>query len=212
VGAAYSSARIEAATERSNHQWAEMKNDDFAAREAEQERGVYEAKMLRDARLDDEYHAARTAVPSSEPQRTYIANRRAERGLDALPFTGTKQQASAEIERLLAIPRPAQPVTPKVPDGKYAVVHNGELKFYVVNTPIAGKWAGRTFVDVYASDETHPVRGATAAAVLELIAADPLAASSAYGRETRRCGVCNRKLTKKSSRDAGIGPVCAERF
>lgn len=48
-------------------------------------------------------------------------------------------------------------------------------------------------------------------AAIEKIAADPSAASSRYGHEFERCGVCGRGLRKDESRAAGIGPVCAGR-
>src|SRR5882762_5721631 len=55
--------------------------------------------------------------------------------------------------------RPAIVKAATVPDGRYAIDHsNGVVKFYVVNTPTEGKWAGYTFVKVQASDEEWPVR------------------------------------------------------
>lgn len=39
-----------------------------------------------------------------------------------------------------------------------------------------------------------------------------LAEMAAFGQAFGRCGHCNRKLTKKESREAGIGPVCATMY
>lgn len=41
------------------------------------------------------------------------------------------------------------------------------------------------------------------------IAADPLEAAVAYGRETGTCACCGRQLTDPKSVERGIGPVCA---
>lgn len=107
---------------------------------------------------------------------------------------------------------PAAPL-PDVPAGRYAVDNaEGVLRFYVVDRPDEGRWAGRTFVSVLASDERHPVKGDAARAVLAKIAEDPRAASIRFGRELGVCGVCGRTLTDEASRAAGIGPVCAGKF
>jgi hypothetical protein len=104
-------------------------------------------------------------------------------------------------------------VLPDVPAGHYAVDNaEGILRFYEVDRPTEGRWAGRTFVSVLASDERHPVKGAAGAAVLAKIAEDPMAAMLRYGQEIGRCGHCNRTLTDEASRARGIGPVCAGRM
>lgn len=102
-----------------------------------------------------------------------------------------------------------------VPAGRYAVVLNAEThyRFFKVDTPTEGRWAGYTFVDEQASDEHWPVRGARKGEVLDAIrAAGPLEAMKAYGREIGECGHCGRTLTDPASIAAGIGPVCAGRM
>jgi Family of unknown function (DUF6011) len=141
--------------------------------------------------------------------------------LDAFPAR-TVADASEAIERAkrtldrlkAAAPAPVAPVAPvAVADGHYALVDaDGVTKFYEVNSPTQGKWAGRTFVAVQASDERYPIRGAAAKAILAAIAADPKAALVRYGHAIGKCGVCNRTLTDEASRAAGIGPVCAGRL
>ncbi len=42
--------------------------------------------------------------------------------------------------------------------------------------------------------------------------ADPKAAAIAYGIETGVCCICNATLTNKASIEAGIGPICSEKF
>src|SRR5688572_7721485 len=77
--------------------------------------------------------------------------------------------------------------------GRYAVEHDGVLKFYKVDKPTEGRWAGYTFVEVQASDETYPVRNRNAREeILALIAVDPQAAMVRYGMELGHCGHCGR--------------------
>lgn len=102
---------------------------------------------------------------------------------------------------------------PLVPSGRYAIEREGTLKFYKVDRPTEGRWAGKTFVSVQASDELHSVRSYTERrAILVEIAKDSQAAMERYGRELGRCGHCGRTLTNEESRARGIGPVCAQRM
>jgi hypothetical protein len=48
-------------------------------------------------------------------------------------------------------------------------------------------------------------------AILKVIA-DPAESALAYGRRTGDCAVCGRSLVATDSVDAGIGPVCAEKY
>lgn len=166
---------------------------------------------------------AASAQPlASEKQRNFITKLMQERGFDSTAIENvlkgcTMGQASDKIRILLDTPKATQTVVaakvvaPKVPAGRYAVVIDGVTKFFKVDTPTEGRWAGRTFVKIQASDELHAVRGDTARQVLELIAKDPEAASKLYGREIGACGVCGRTLTDEESRANGIGPICAEK-
>lgn len=100
-----------------------------------------------------------------------------------------------------------------VPAGRYAVEMDGVLKFYRVDRPTEGAYAGRVFVKVQASDELHRLPWSAQQAVLHAIAgAGAKAASIRYGQELGRCGVCNRTLTDADSIASGIGPVCASKF
>lgn len=136
----------------------------------------------------------------------------------------TKKVASGAIEMLLKRPKLNIPrqgsgynvasnrncPLPDVPAGRYAVEHDGVLKFYRVDKPTEGRWAGWTFLNVQASDEWYPVKAFDyKREVLESIAVDPQAASARYGHELGQCGICGRTLTDEESRARGIGPVCA---
>lgn len=132
-----------------------------------------------------------------------------------------KDEASEVIDYLKKLPNVKKPSNqPRedeadVPAGRYALrEQQGNLpyvwKFYQVDKPTQGKWAGRQFLSVLASDEKHPVRDAQRRAkVLSRIALDPAKASRDYGRQVGRCGVCGRTLTDADSIAEGVGPVCA---
>jgi len=105
-----------------------------------------------------------------------------------------------------------QTPTADVPAGRYAIEIDGTVKFYRVDKPTEGRWAGRTFVSVQASDDFHPVRGAAANPILRAIAVDPKAATIRYGHALGVCGQCGRTLTNEESIAAGIGPICAGRL
>lgn len=132
----------------------------------------------------------------------------------------TRGKASDVITALKALPlkpigtEPTQVVsgTFVVPPGRYALRFEDDelnpVRFYKVNEG-RGKWAGVIFVDRFASDDSFPVKGTARREVLERIAADPLAAASLYGQEFERCSICNRGLTRRLSREMGIGPICA---
>jgi hypothetical protein len=108
---------------------------------------------------------------------------------------------------LKAAARRTAPAASPVTDGRYAVEHEGTLKFYKVKN---GRNAGFVFLDVQASDDWHPIRNLTKIReILALIAVDAKAAMIRYGQEIGECGHCGRTLTDAASRAAGIGPVCA---
>jgi hypothetical protein len=166
--------------------------------------------------------AVASFVPATPKQIAFIQALAAERGVALKPAWQaalSRATASQAIERLLAMPAAAlakaqaTPAEPAVPAGRYAVEVDGALGFFRVDRPAEGRWAGRTFVSVQASDEFYPVRArARRARVLAAIAADPAAASARYGQELGVCGVCGRTLTDATSRQIGIGPICRERM
>jgi len=83
------------------------------------------------------------------------------------------------------------------------------LKFYKVDRPTEGRWAGRIFLSVQASDELHAVRDRVRRdGILTEIEKDPKEAMLRYGREIGSCGHCGRTLTNEESRRYGIGPIC----
>jgi len=137
-----------------------------------------------------------------------------------------KDEAREVISYLLTLPDKAKPEpqaptlkvpVPEVPAGRYALLESDPnhpavpdvWKFYQVDKPKQGRWKGRTFLSVLASDEKHAVRGADLrSAVLARLALDPTKASRDFGRQSGRCGVCGRLLTDADTIQRGIGPRC----
>jgi hypothetical protein len=106
----------------------------------------------------------------------------------------------------------------KVPQGKYALDTHDNDKFTNDVTffnlfcfrPSPSETAYS--LKMYVSDDLVKFGNNLQKEVLATIATDPAAASARYGEHKKRCGVCNRKLTKDESRDRGIGPVCFARM
>lgn len=91
----------------------------------------------------------------------------------------------------------------------YAVEMKGVTMFYRVDRPKDGKWAGRTFVSVQASEDFWPIKDRTMRdEILRTIALDPQKAMLDYGLKLGRCGHCRKTLTNEESRARGIGPIC----
>ncbi len=132
-----------------------------------------------------------------------------------------KTAASALIDALTALPRKAADhaedsgtvasLRPGVPAGHYALTVDGRTRFYRVDRPTEGTWAGAVFIREQAGDEFYPMRGQRRDVAMDAIAADPAKASRAYGLSIGRCGLCNRTLTDASSRARGLGPTCGAR-
>jgi hypothetical protein len=113
------------------------------------------------------------------------------------------------------VAKPVAPVavTAEVPDGRYAVEIDGELKFYHLSTGKAGtRWDGFKFLDRKSSDDLWPIKSReTKAAILAAIAAaGPEAAEIRYAVTLKSCRSCHRDLTdqKNPYLSIGLGPDC----
>jgi len=136
----------------------------------------------------------------------------------AWAIAATAEQVAAKVDYLETLPVaavrenfPSDKAIREVPEGRYAITGNdGATKFYKVDRPTEGRWAGYTFVKVQAGDEMHSLRQKNARlTVLAAIAeAGVEAAMLRYGRELGHCGHCGRTLTNPESLEAGIGPIC----
>jgi hypothetical protein len=162
----------------------------------------------------------------TENQLRYLLDLRIKKGLqdkftEADAAALTREQASRWIDKAKDLPSvttaPARsPIFPHeddVPAGRYAIEEGGVLKFFVVDRPTEGHWAGWVFLKIQASDETYRIKDrARCEFIYKAIAHDPAAASRRYGIELGHCGVCGRTLTDPESIARGIGPVCAGRM
>jgi hypothetical protein len=104
---------------------------------------------------------------------------------------------------------------PDVPAGHYAVpsTGNNDLAFYRVDRPTEGRWAGSVFVKIVVGGrpDTGVPRRFVPGILARIVEAGIDEAARLYGQKIGRCYKCNRRLTDKVSRAAGIGPDCAGR-
>lgn len=129
----------------------------------------------------------------------------------------------AKYEAIVAERRAAAPADgldlSELPDGYYAVP-DGDTRLKVrVNRPKKNsRWHGYTFVSDgaeygqrqnYGRQRPGGTYEGKITEQLRAIAADPEAASIAYGKLTGSCGVCGRALEDEQSVERGIGPICA---
>ena len=96
--------------------------------------------------------------------------------------------------------------------GFYAVGPEDFTRFYRIDKPEEGPWAGYTFVKQVTGHNPAGNRIKAYEArreVLEAILAAGLQeATLRFGREIGRCGECGRTLTNDESRRYGVGPDC----
>ena len=149
----------------------------------------------------------------TQKQITLIFRLCKERGVrfeDALPDDATRAQASAQIDRLLAMPRERNDWddVPTPDPGYYALGYLGVLRFYRV-VEGSGKWDGRVFLNRFRSDDETRVGAAERVHAFRTICDDPEAARALFAAETVRCHRCGRLLTDDVSRERGMGPDCA---
>lgn len=91
----------------------------------------------------------------------------------------------------------------------YALEVDGTTRFYRIERPTKGKWAGYTFLTVQAGDDFHRVLNP--APLLNRLVAEHAEAAARYGAEIGACSRCNRTLTDETSRALGIGPDCRKK-
>lgn len=155
--------------------------------------------------------------PASEKQVNFVKSLVEQKGAEAPDYdTLTKSQASGLIEDLLNQPNApkAEGEKDNVPAGRYAITgEDGTTDFYRVDKPESGKWAGWTFVKIQLGGDYQRLSQANQKSVLAKIeAAGPKEAAIRYGRELGHCAMCGSELTNPDSIEAGIGPICAEKF
>lgn len=102
----------------------------------------------------------------------------------------------------------------KIQTGCYAVQHpSGDIRFYEVNIPTEGRWAGFVFLSQLSGENHIPIKGkAERDEVFSLIVKDMVGALKLFGQKIGRCGHCKKQLTDDESRTIGIGPVCRKKM
>jgi hypothetical protein len=89
--------------------------------------------------------------------------------------------------------------------GYFASNASGVTKFYRIKKTTRGM----VFIDVMASDETHPVQNMVSQIdILTFVLKDVEASQKLFAQELGQCYRCGRTLTDETSRKLGIGPIC----
>lgn len=192
--------------------WIEANADDFAWMNAKQEsfdfaRSMYDA-LMQYGSLTERQHATVTRLRLADAERA--AARKAEA---AAREANAPTVDVALIEKAFAAAQANGIKRPKmVLDGlkfSLAPAHGRNAgALYVVrrsDDQYLGKIMGGRFTRVRECDD------ATEAQIVR-IASNPHAEAVAYGQRTGNCCICNRELTNHASIDAGIGPICAEKY
>lgn len=161
--------------------------------------------------MDRRVHELKIAEGQEDAWRRSLPRRAMSILISALKEAPVKRGTTGEElpldDRMHGRPGAIPPVA-EVPAGRYAIDGaDGSVKFYKVDRPTEGRWAGYTFVKIQAGSEYHrvPAQRSILAKIAEV---GPEAAMLRYGRELGHCGHCGRELTNPESREIGIGPVC----
>ena len=164
--------------------------------------------------------------PSTDAQRGYITRLRGFKGLEPLAFTGTKRQASAEIDRLKAMPDApkAKKTNVAVPEGIYR--HDGDI--YKVQISHYGDSEGFAYAKKLVlvertEDEMHPDHPEwthkgeweRATGMQYRLRPDerlPHDEAREFGILYGFCVRCGRILEREDSIERGMGPKCAAKM
>jgi len=111
----------------------------------------------------------------------------------------------------------------EVPEGRYAADVGGHWRFFKVDRPTEGRWAGYVFMKEGTGGDFDDLvwhkmgRDRREAAAAAILAAGLQASMKEFGKRMEHCGHCGRSLTNDhtpgpdglTSIQRGIGPVCA---
>lgn len=137
-----------------------------------------------------------------------------------------RKAASAEITRLLNAPRSSaaqggsstassEVSAEQLPAGRYAVHGEKQIRFFAVDRPESGYYAGRVFVDeLFGSPGAFRKERRSDAMLLLLVEREGGVAVSRklFADETEHCYHCGSPLTKPLSRQRGVGPHCFAKY
>lgn len=166
----------------------------------------------------------RSSAPlATEKQVAFIDRLAAERGVEVDTAGITRSAASAEIDRLMAMPRPVDPNAPRPIDedgfyvlrakGPDAATQRDPVRVFKVQRAVHG--SGNLYAKELIFDEDggrgtweymgrKPLYLALEKLTLEL--------AKELGHLYGICCVCGATLTNEKSIEAGIGPVCGGRL
>ena len=176
--------------------WAWMKDSTFPFAVSLRDEGVLKYGGLRDGQIEAalasiaKYNAAKAASKARVTEAKKI---------DMTLIDQAFAKASAKLR------------TPRLTIGNIVISHapaggkNPGALYVKDNGMYLGKIIGEAFI------RSRDCRDDQQATLFE-VAADPKEAAIKHGRLTGNCAICGRSLTKESSVDAGIGPICAARF
>ena len=172
-------------------------------------------------RAEDERVAAEKARRDAEMDERFRQSQFYRRAQAGRYVGGNKQTPSqTQVEDPWVKVRALQRQLPDIEHMRYAIQvidfeRNGSepvWKFYQIDKPTKGKWVGRTFVKVMASDTTYAIRKPDSLInILTAILHNPMKAATDYGKQVGECPKCHATLTDPESIARGIGPVCATR-
>lgn len=165
-----------------------------ALREKAETRAIFGIWVSREetlARID--------ALAASEPTRAAVMEL-IQRARDAKPYPTEKSPLPLSVVDGIDGVR--------VSEGHYAVMVDGELRFYRIYTSPSGEYTGQAVIRRYSSDGLLPLYPAEARTVLTLIQADEATAAYRFADAFTRCFVCGKLLTDAVSRLLSVGPDC----
>ncbi len=122
-----------------------------------------------------------------------------------------------EVLRAQKSPAPTSTPTGNFLPGlnRYCIEIDGRERFFSINQPATGKWAGYLFLDELfgapGDFRKQAIRGNHKAEVLTLLGNDSDALAR-FGWKFQVCGMCASPLTDATSRELGIGPVCMRKL
>lgn len=192
--------------------WIAANSDDFAWMKAKEDkfdfaRSMYDA-LMQYGTLTERQHATVTRLRLADAERLA-----AFRAADAARLANAP---AVNVDRISEAFAHAQGKGIKKP----RMILDG---FKISLAPATGRNAGALYVVRKADDQylgkimdgrftrVRECDDATETHVVRIIA-DPKGEAIAYGQRTGQCCICGRELTNHASIDAGIGPICAERF
>ena len=162
--------------------------------------------------------ATTTARPASEKQIAFIKNLLAERpsfDRSSLPHpdTMTTRDASRVIDALKAMPRETKKDAPSTPAITEAGMYMKDGVIFKVQKAVHG--SGHLYAKKLAGGVTEDFYFEYAPGVVKTLSpSDKMTLEQAkeFGALYGTCCVCGRTLTDENSIEAGIGPVCANKF